>query len=655
VTVNRSAVNQRPAFVLEGSLLLLILAVGIAARFYQLDHLPPGLYADEAWYALDAVDVINGARPVYFPANNGREPLFIYVLAASINVLGHSPLALRLPAAVFGSLNVLTAYALGRALFNSRIGLLMAALCAVSVWAIALSRIGLRATTLPAFGALMLACTIWGWKTRRVWLIALGGALCGLCLYTYISARLIPFILIAFGVWWYSARRLGPKQATPQPPLPWKELAAFVLPAVLVFSPLAAYALAQPEIYLGRVGQVSILAAGWGALFDNFLKVLAMFVITGDPNARHNIPGRPVFDPVLGAACVIGVGLGLYRGLRQRDSACALTLLWCGTMLLPSLLSDAAPHFLRAIGALPMIFVFPALALEAVWRWRRGSRWAQAAIVLAVTVSGWLNVRDYFGPYASDQKTRLAFEDAVVALATELKTGIQSEAETIYVEERYWHWFPVTRFLISNPARLQLFAGGAPLKSTPAIPVTLITQAIDNQPATLSSLPTNGLITIHDGLLYFNEANRSIFPFYVTYRVVQRPVEPREYAAKFESGVALVSAEAHWEGRSLRASLIWTLDGEGERLTDIHSYLHLRQADNTIVAQADEPLGTERYPLRVWRAGDWIKRDYTLDLPAEIDPATLHLFTGLYTFPALDRVKLREGSQAEYAFPSPRP
>ncbi|MCS6889861.1 MAG: hypothetical protein NZQ09_16785, partial [Chloroflexus sp.] len=87
--------------------LLVILLFGAWARLYRLEALPPGLYSDEAWYALDALDVLAGARPIYFPANNGREPLFIYLLSFSIELFGQTPYAVRLPAALLGVLNVL--------------------------------------------------------------------------------------------------------------------------------------------------------------------------------------------------------------------------------------------------------------------------------------------------------------------------------------------------------------------------------------------------------------------------------------------------------------------------------------------------------------------------------------------------------------------
>src|SRR5262249_51806332 len=141
----------------------------------------------------------------------------------------------------------------------------------------------------------------------------------------------------------------------------------------------------QPEILSSRVGQVSILSPTinhgdvWGTLFHNLFAALGMFFVRGDSIARHNLPGRPVFDPLLGLAFVAGVGLAL-AAARRRHPAAILILVWTATLLLPTILAEDTPHFLRAVGVLPVIFIFPALALDATWQAAEHSlgRWQQA-------------------------------------------------------------------------------------------------------------------------------------------------------------------------------------------------------------------------------------------------------------------------------------
>jgi len=65
-----------------------VTALAAALRFFALGEIPPGLYHDEAFNGLDALRVLAGHWPVYFAANRGREPLFIYLIAATVGLLG---------------------------------------------------------------------------------------------------------------------------------------------------------------------------------------------------------------------------------------------------------------------------------------------------------------------------------------------------------------------------------------------------------------------------------------------------------------------------------------------------------------------------------------------------------------------------------------
>ena len=165
------------------------MVVALVLRFYAIGHIPPGLYHDEAFNGLDALRVLGGARPIFFTANNGREPLFIYLVALSVSLLGRSPGAIRIVAAVLGTLTVPATYLLARAMFGRRVGALSAVLIAGLVWPLNLSRIGLRAVALPLFLALALWQFWRGLKTGKGWHYVASGILYGLTFYTYTAAR----------------------------------------------------------------------------------------------------------------------------------------------------------------------------------------------------------------------------------------------------------------------------------------------------------------------------------------------------------------------------------------------------------------------------------------------------------------------------------
>ena len=167
-------------------------ALAAALRFLLLSHLPPGLYHDEAFNGLDAVSLLQGNHAVYFPANQGREPVFIYLVAATVRVLGRSPGAVRLAAAICGTLTVPATYAVGRVWFNRRVGLLSGATLATMYWHVHLSRIGFRAVALPLVIALMLFAAGWAYRSRRRGAWAVTGLLYGATFYTYLAARFTP-------------------------------------------------------------------------------------------------------------------------------------------------------------------------------------------------------------------------------------------------------------------------------------------------------------------------------------------------------------------------------------------------------------------------------------------------------------------------------
>ncbi|MDW8069707.1 MAG: glycosyltransferase family 39 protein [Anaerolineae bacterium] len=345
---------------------LLILMVAAALRLPAIGRIPPGLYHDEAYYGLDAVEVLRGHLPVYFPANYGREPLFIYLVAGMVGLLGRSPFALRLTSAFIGMLTVAATAAAGQALFSRRVGLLAAAILAVTLWHFHLSRVGFRAITLPLLIALMLWAGARAVRTgqSRLWLAA--GALYGLSFYTYIAVRFTPLALGAFGL--YVLVVAGPRALRRHA----RGIGLAVLAAMVVLLPLAVYTARYPDVVLGRPDQVSIwnpaISGGdpWGTLGRHTLRTLGMFFVRGDRIWRHNVPWRPVFSPLLGAAFLLGVIATFtsspVRWRRER----VFSLLWTGVMALPTILAEDAPHFLRAVGMLPVLAFLPALGLEQI-------------------------------------------------------------------------------------------------------------------------------------------------------------------------------------------------------------------------------------------------------------------------------------------------
>ncbi len=103
-----------------------------------------------------------------------RGGLFSHLMAASASLLGFSEFALRLPAALFGIALIVVAYVFGAALFGRVVGLVTAAVLAISFWDIDLARYARFYSAFSVFYVLTLYA-IWQYRVKAP--SAAGGAL----------------------------------------------------------------------------------------------------------------------------------------------------------------------------------------------------------------------------------------------------------------------------------------------------------------------------------------------------------------------------------------------------------------------------------------------------------------------------------------------
>ena len=103
---------------LELGFVVLLFLAALFIRTYQLHSFPPGLYNDEAAYGMDGLAALHGDTRVFYERNNGREPLFIYLLALAFQFLGPTSYAIRVTAAVVGALTIPATYWMTRAIYR---------------------------------------------------------------------------------------------------------------------------------------------------------------------------------------------------------------------------------------------------------------------------------------------------------------------------------------------------------------------------------------------------------------------------------------------------------------------------------------------------------------------------------------------------------
>lgn len=404
-----------------------------------------------------------GWRPLFLPANAGRDVLYTYLQAPLLAFLGDTLAVARGASALVGTLAVPLVWWMVRTVGGpargapaaagiaaaGRTALTAAALVAASLWHLHFSRFGIRAILLPSFVAVVVA-TWWTATTaaapirRRQAAVAAGVAL-GLAAYAHPAGRGLVALPAAHALWLAVAARRARARSAPAgagivdadidadtAPRPLAALAIAAGVALVVALPLVVTWLRQPWLATGHAAEVSILGGGWRAVAANAGRVALMFNVAGDPAPWRNLPGRPAFDALGGGAFLVGLAVALRDAARGRGWA-ALALLALLGLALPSVLTDQAPNFSRAIGVVPIAAWLAAVGLDAAADGlarlpRPGTRVAARARAAADTALAWqlplvavgaavlATGRDLRAHYG-DPATPIAFDADVAAFA----------------------------------------------------------------------------------------------------------------------------------------------------------------------------------------------------------------------------------------------
>ena len=416
---------------LVGAAVGLIIIAAAVLRFADLSTNPGGLFPDEAAEGLTALRLLHepGYRPVLIPDGGGREALFAYIVAAVFRFAGESVLALRATAAGLGVLGVLAIWLLGRR-FGDGVGLIGAGWAAGSLWLVAVSRDGMRNTMVPLFGVLALsALAAWAERPSQR-MAALAGAIVSIsALYTYQPLKLLPLLVIAWLAWLRRADRASFERLR-------VHAVTFAVAFLVVGAPMMVAAILDPGSYFGRAVGVTPLNPGVASdssLLGHWLRTIGMFAVTGDPNARHDVDGWPLFGwPVLGWLMAVVVLAGVARLWRKRrDPAHSVVLLSLPVFFVPPLLAieGGSPHFLRVLGlAAPLGVTLGLGATELASQARRRSghlaSWAvTGGIVVVLMTLGLVNGRAYLSRPIDERYDAYSFDLVALAEAARKQPG----------------------------------------------------------------------------------------------------------------------------------------------------------------------------------------------------------------------------------------
>lgn len=668
---------------LELLLVVAIFLLALAVRTYRLDEFPPGLYNDEAAYGMDGLAVLRGEHVVFFERNNGREPLFIYLLALVFNFFGATPYTIRLTAALVGAVTAITTYWMVRAMFrfapddqsvSSRwFAAWSAFFLTFSYWHLSFSRLGFRAITLPLVMTIAFALLWMTWRRLRQsggipWALAIAtGVALGVTVYTYTAGRmafalffatvLVTFILAARFV--LARRRL---LAT---------ASVVLIVAVLAATPLLLYFALHPAYFAEHAAEVSIFNPKYSggdpiSAFGNSLtKTLLMFFNTPDRNPRHNPAQIPVFDPLLAAWLVFGL---LVATVTWRKLTTSFSLMWFALLIAPAILSgEGIPHSLRTIGLLPIVYVLPLFGMA--WliartpgRFHRFMRWLPAPFLAVAAV---VALSSYFGAWSQIDRFRPAFFVDFVDLAYAIDRSDTPQGLWVLplpaTEELADGKLNTVDFLLKRPknySTLRLDEATTPhvldeLAASHRQVFVLQTMGLpEHRRFQTKFADTRGLL---DLLLRRNSTGTGVaggtltgIP-YTVYTLVddphfELPEVEQAIGADFGDLIRLSAANigAHndevmatngvlrmYADDPLWAVLHW--QANAPITTTLKTSLTLTDEAGNLIVQLDKVLGGERFPLATdWRAGEEGSTFHLLEMPPALAPGRYMLALRVY-------------------------
>ncbi len=436
--------------------LVAILLFAFVVRFTNIENIPVGLYPDEAANGIDALQALeSGDFKLFYPANYGREGLFINIQAFFISLIGNTVTGLKFASILFGTLSVWGIYLLGRELFQRKgAGLIAAFMLATSYWAINFSRIGFRAIMTTFLLTFSFYFLFRGLRTHKWRDFLFSGLIFGLGLHTYIAFRVAPLILILL----LPALLLSYEKFLKRF---WKHGLVFALGAFITAAPMLSYFfITHPEDFASRSSHISIFAPEinkgdiLGTLGKTFSLSLIKYNFWGDQNWRHNYAPYPVLDPFVGTFFLAGFLAVLWRtitliGLRLRENDRDLRLVRYTfllasffVMLIPEFLTDEGlPHALRSIGTQMPVFLMA--TIPAFWLYEKarrslpGTKLALVSLLICTLgLSAVFNLTKYFVFFPNNIHASRAFNENYRSMARYLLLLPDTTRKYVLIDEK---------------------------------------------------------------------------------------------------------------------------------------------------------------------------------------------------------------------------
>ncbi len=384
---------------------------------------------------------------------------------------------------------------------------------------------------------------------------------------------------------------------------------------------------------LVTIGAVSALQKGdAGPLLGNIRDTLGMFTFHGDPVWRYNVAGRPVFDPFVGVLFCLGLLVALWR---VRDARYLFALIWLPAGLVPSILSDSAPSFLRASASLPVAFLFPALGADWLIERFRYKRAMITGVMAVIALSGALSIRDYLTVWPARPEVRAVYRSDLADVARWLDA--RTDDTPVVIASANPHDLDpfIFDFELRRPRLVKwvdrayglIFSQDRALYISPAS-----TAFAPELRRFLSDAPT---VSQDSFVVYESDASRLAPEVVLT--------APVRFGNRLDLTGYQVEPSALKPGEWVRVWTYWRVvdDTHGEQWP-VAVFAHMLDAQGQFVAGRD----LLAVPTAGWRTGDVWVQFQNFQIPASAPPGVYPIEIGLYNRAAqsVQRWRLPDGS-----------
>ncbi len=405
-------------------LLILVLILSFALRFYKVTEDPPALNWDEVSIGYNAYSILKTGKdewnqpfPIHFKSyGEYKLPVQIYLSIPGIYIFGLNELGVRITPVVYGTLTVLVMFFLGRILFESELaGVISAFLLGISPWHIHLT----RASFESSLATLLVVIGIWflikGFKKEKWFVFSMIPF--ALSVFTYNSARIFTPLFLFVVLVIYRKKLIEFKKVVLIALLVFTVLLIPLAPFLLSGERSARYKLVSITDDPGLIPRInqnrgnSRLPQPLPRLVHNKITYVAFYFarnylahftpqflfISGAPHKQHSVQNMGELYyfqlPFLLA--------GLFALFYLRNKFKGLLIAWILLAFIPvAVTNDSIPHALRTLIAAPFYQLICALGFVFSLKWfKRLSAILKVVLIGILMVTATINFIYYLDQY----------------------------------------------------------------------------------------------------------------------------------------------------------------------------------------------------------------------------------------------------------------